>query len=149
MIYGLFNSKNGQFVGFVTNPTNLPPNSLIKEFDVDDEQFNLARYTWKGDYYHGELVDLNKGVAQVNEYLIETKNAEIFWRKTDKTQLIFDILTFIETGITSETLKKTIDLKNKIVEKQKVETEHFKNSPIHNYRSKEDIVNETKKAFES
>jgi len=149
MIYGLFNSKNKQFVGFVADPTNLPPNSLLKEFNIEEEQFNLARYTWKGDYDNGELIDLNKGVSQVNEHLIETKNAEIFWRKTDKTQLIFDILTFIENGTVSETLKDTINLKNKIVQKQKSELEYFMKSPIHEFRSKADIVRDTKQAFES
>lgn len=133
----------------MADPTNLPPNSLIKEFNIEEEQFNLARYTWKGDYDDGELVDLNKGLSQVNEYLIETKNAEIFWRKTNKTQLIFDILYYIENGVIPETLRATINLKNQIVEKQEKELQHFIESPIHEFRSKEDVIRDTKQAFES
>lgn len=149
MIYGLFNKTNKSFIGFLANIDNLNPELfLIKRFTLDDNDFNLARYTWEGDYDNGKIVDLNLGKPQITEYLTETKNAERFWREVDKTVLIFDILTFIETGQIADTLKEVIKRKNKILEMIAKEKNFFQNSPNHAYRTKEEVIAETKHAFE-
>lgn len=149
MIYGLFNKTNKSFIGFLTNIDNINPETfLIKSFTLDDNEFNLARYTWEGDYDNGKIVDLNLGKPQITEYLTETKNAERFWREVDKTVLIFDILTFIETGEVTDSLKKVIERKNKILSLIEKEKNYFQNSPHHEYRTKEDVIAQTKQAFE-
>lgn len=55
----LFNKNNKKFIGFCEN---FPEESNINflKMDVPFEYSNPSKYTWTGDFYNGEFVEIQK-----------------------------------------------------------------------------------------
>lgn len=127
----LFNPTNKEFVGFgATGHDDIKKSHLlVKEIEVPNESFNLARYVWSGNYDSGELIDLNKGKGIVLETDVDYKNFDIFARKVN-------VDVYAIERICKMTDQEWYDFSNmRMTINQKIEREKkfFSESPLHEY----------------
>lgn len=142
----LFNANNKEFIGFgaVGQDGIKKSHLLIREIEVEDGAFNLARYVWSGNYDSGELIDLNKGKGIVLETDVDYKNYDIFARKFNMDLYAVERIcrmSFDEFQSFSA-MRLTINQK---IEKEK---KFFADSKYHVYVPKEEVKQKLEKALE-
>ena len=125
-LYAFFNKKTRAFICFTFDitmfPENVKENLLIKEFSfkelgIPDEEINITRYRWIGDYDNGRLADI-----------VLEKKAVVADMKTEKGKYMQSYL-------------------QKILKKKESDIEFFKNSDLHIWETDEDLKKHTKDAF--
>jgi hypothetical protein len=133
----LFNANNKEFIGFgaVGHDQIKKSHLLIKEIEIENGAFNLARYVWSGNYDSGELIDLNKGKGIVLETDVDYKNYDIFARKFN--------LDFYATEricrMSFDEFQSFSAMRQSIVEKIEREKKFFSQSKYHVYIPKEEV----------
>ncbi len=139
----LFNSSNKEFIGFGAfgQEEIIKGNLLYKEVEFEQDTFNLARYTWEGDYDNGKIVDLQLKNPIVTERGIIDKNLNILVKKYGLDFFIIEGLYFLDKK--NEFLVDFSEICAKI-EKEK---EHFSKSSAHEYKTLETEQKEIEKAL--
>lgn len=154
-IYILFNSKTRQLTCFTFDisvfPKQILDNMLIKEYTfrelgINDENINLNRFKWMGDYDTGSLVDVVKEKKAVvtekeivdkyhgminSRYSLETIIHQLILNADMKTQEGVDMQVFVD----------------KVLKRKKSDIEYFKNSPLHIWESGDHDANKREDAF--
>lgn len=127
----LFNKTNKEFIGYGANGHDHlnKSNLLIKEIEIPDGSFNVARYVWSGNYDHGELIDLNAGPAIVLETDVAFKNYDILARKVNLD--VYAIQRLCEMSF--DDFQNFIVMRDTINAKIKKEIEFFSKSKLHKF----------------
>ena len=154
-LYAFFNKKTKAFICFTFDVTMFPEtvkaNFLMKEFtfkdlDIPDEEINMARYRWIGDYDNGRLADIileKKSV--VTEREITEKYDAMLFDKFDIKDILYEL--FINSDMKTTKGKQIQERLQKILKKKENDIEFFKNSELHIWETDEDLKKHSKDAF--
>lgn len=154
-IYALFNKKTRQLTCFTFDLSSFPhillDSMLIREYTfselgINDNEINLTRFKWIGDYDTGRLVDIvTEKKAVVTEREIDEKYSTMFWSKYSLQEVVFELL--LNSTMSSETGKAMQAFLEKVQNKKHKDKEFFKSSPIHIWETDETIKQRQKDAF--
>jgi hypothetical protein len=154
-LYVLFNSKTKKITSFTFDisvfPKAILDNLLYKEYSfkklgITDENINLNRFKWIGDYETGRLVDIvSEKKAIVTENELEEKYESLFNHKYNTKDIIYELILNCdmktENGINMQNFLK------KLLDRKKNDIEYFKNSDIHIWETREETQNQLYDAF--
>lgn len=130
-MYAIFNKTTFLPIGFTDDISQFPKDVLTKELSLGDEDFNLARYRWEGDYYTGTLVDLvQEKKSIVTEQEMEDKFRAIIYRKYSMEDMLFAILDDDD-----EKLKEIRMFFNRLKHKKITDIQMYKTSKFHIYET--------------
>ena len=156
-LYSLFNTQTRQFVCFTFDIDSFPPairnNMLIKkhsfkELGINDEEINIQRFRWIGDYDSGRLADIVlEKKAVVTEQEIDEKYDALFFDKYDLKTVLYELV--LNADMKTENGKKMQTHLEKILKKKKDDIEFFKNSDLHIWETREDVKKRKKDAFKT
>jgi hypothetical protein len=156
-LYSLFNTQTRQFVCFTFDIDSFPlairNNMLIKkhsfkELGINDEEINIQRFRWIGDYDTGRLADIVlEKKAVVTEQEIDEKYDALFFDKYDLKTVLYELV--LNADMKTENGKKMQTHLEKILKKKKDDIEFFKNSDLHIWETREDIKKRKKDAFKT
>lgn len=156
-LYSLFNTQTRQFVCFTFDIDSFPPairnNMLIKkhsfkELGINDEEINIQRFRWIGDYDNGRLADIVlEKKAVVTEQEIDEKYDALFFDKYDLKTVLYELV--LNADMKTENGKKMQTHLEKILKKKKDDIEFFKNSDLHIWETREDVKKRKKDAFKT
>ena len=156
-LYSLFNTQTRQFVCFTFDIDSFPPairnNMLIKkhsfkELGINDEEINIQRFRWIGDYDSGRLADIVlEKKAVVTEQEIDEKYDALFFDKYDLKNILYELV--LNCDMKTENGKKMQTHLEKILKKKKDDIEFFKNSDLHIWETREDVKKRKKDAFKT
>lgn len=154
-LYSLFNSKTKQFVCFMFDVSSIPDavrkNMLIransfKELGLTDENINITRFKWIGDYDNGHLVDLvlqNKTI--VTEKEIQDKYNSMFFNKYSEIDVLYQLI--LNSDMKTPEGIEMLSYLQKILKKKESDIEFFKNSDLHIWESIEETQKKIDDAF--
>jgi len=156
-LYSLFNTQTRQFVCFTFDIDSFPlairNNMLIKkhsfkELGINDEEINIQRFRWIGDYDTGRLADIVlEKKAVVTEQEIDEKYDALFFDKYDLKTVLYELV--LNADMKTENGKKMQTHLEKILKKKKDDIEFFKNSDLHIWETREDVKKRKKDAFKT
>lgn len=116
----------------VTSPFLNTGNVLVKEIEIDDDQMNLARFRYEGDYDDGKLIDLfAEKKSIVTEEEIDQKYDNLLYRKYSQSDIV---LSMHSNDVLAEQIKEWM---NKLWQKKQKEIDMYKNSNMYIYESRE------------
>lgn len=154
-LYVFFNKKTRAFICFTFDITMFPEsvkeNLLIKEFSfkelgIPDEEINITRYRWIGNYDSGRLADIVlEKKAVVTESEINEKYDALFFDKFDFKTIFYELV--LNADMKTEKGKYMQNYLQKILKKKESDVEFFKNSDLHIWETDEDLKKHTKDAF--
>ena len=154
-LYAFFNKKTKAFICFTFDITMFPEtvkaNFLMKEFsfkdlDIPNEEINMARYRWIGDYDNGRLADIileKKSV--VTEREINEKYDAMLFDKFDIKDILYELI--INSDMKTVKGIQIQERLQKILKKKESDIEFFKNSDLHIWETNEDLKQHSKDAF--
>jgi len=154
-LYAFFNKKTKAFICFTFDVTMFPEtvkaNFLMKEFSfkelgISDEEINMARYRWIGDYDNGHLADIileKKSV--VTEREITEKYDAMLFDKFNIKDILYELI--LNSEMKTEKGKQIQERLQKILKKKENDIEFFKNSELHIWETDEDLKKHSKDAF--
>jgi hypothetical protein len=155
ILYSLFNTQTRQFVCFTFDIESFPPairNTMLikkhsfKELGINDEEINIQRFRWIGDYDSGRLADIVlEKKAVVTESEIDEKYDALFFDKYDLKTILYELV--LNADMKSENGKKMQIHLQKIINKKISDIEFFKNSPLHIWETREDSKKRKDNAF--
>lgn len=156
-LYSLFNTQTRQFVCFTFDVDSFPPvirNTMLikehsfKELGINDEEINIQRFRWVGDYDTGRLVDIVlEKKAVVTEQEIDEKYDALFFDKYSVKTILYELV--LNSDMKTEEGKKMQNHLNKILKKKNSDIEYFKNSDLHIWETREDAKKRKKDAFKT
>jgi hypothetical protein len=154
-LYAFFNKKSRAFICFTFDvtmfPDNVKENFLIKEFsfkelDIPDEEINMARYRWIGDYDTGRLADIIlEKKAVVTEREINEKYDAMLFDKFNIKDILYELI--LNSEMKTEKGKQIQERLQKILKKKESDIEFFKNSELHIWETQSDLKNQLQNAF--
>jgi hypothetical protein len=154
-LYALFNKKTKAFICFTFDITLFPEtvkaNFLMKEFafkdlDIPDEEINMARYRWIGDYDNGRLADIMlEKKSVVTEREINEKYDAMLFDKFNIKDILYELI--INSDMKTVKGKQIQERLQKILKKKESDIEFFKNSDLHIWETNEDLKKHSKDAF--
>ena len=154
-LYSLFNNQTRKFVCFTFDINSFPEtvrkNMLIKEHSfkelgINDEEINISRFRWIGDYDSGKLSDIVlEKKAVVTESEIDEKYDAMFFNKFDLKTVFYELV--LNADMKSEKGKQIQNYLSKILKKKSEDIEFFKNSDLHIWETNEDAEKRTRDAF--
>jgi len=154
-LYAFFNKKSRAFICFTFDvtmfPDNVKENFLIKEFsfkelDIPDEEINMARYRWIGDYDTGRLADIIlEKKAVVTEREINEKYDAMLFDKFNIKDILYELI--LNSEMKTEKGKQLQERLQKILKKKESDIEFFKNSELHIWETQSDLKNQLQNAF--
>lgn len=154
-LYAFFNKKTRAFICFTFDitmfPENVKQNLLIKEFSfkelgIPDEEINITRYRWIGDYDTGRLADIVlEKKAVVTEKEINEKYDGLFFNKFDFKTLFYELV--LNADMKTEKGKYMQSYLSKLLEKKESDIDFFKNSDLHIWETDESLKKQSKDAF--
>lgn len=154
-LYAFFNKQSKAFVCFAFDISMFPyavrKNLLIKEFSfkelgIPDEEINITRYRWIGDYDNGRLSDIVlEKKAVVTESEINEKYDSMFFNKFDLKTVFYELV--LNADMKTEKGKSIQTYLSKILKKKESDIEFFKNSDLHIWETDEDLKKHSKDAF--
>lgn len=154
-LYAFFNKQSKAFVCFTFDISMFPDavknNLLIKEFSfkelgIPDEEINITRYRWIGDYDNGRLSDIVlEKKAVVTEREINEKYDSMFFNKFDLKTVFYELV--LNADMKTEKGKSIQTYLSKILKKKESDIEFFKNSDLHIWETDEDLKKHSKDAF--
>lgn len=116
----------------VTSPFLNTGNVLVKEIEIDDDQMNLARFRYEGDYDDGKLIDLfAEKKSIVTEEEIDQKYDNLLYRKYSQSDIVLSMHSQED---------KALEIKEfmmKLWRKKQKEIDMYKNSDMYIYESRE------------
>ena len=116
----------------VTSPFLNTGNVLVKEIEIDDDQMNLARFRYEGDYDDSKLIDLfAEKKSIVTEEEIDQKYDNLLYRKYSQSDIV---LSMHSNDVLAEQIKEWM---NKLWQKKQKEIDMYKNSNMYIYESRE------------
>lgn len=154
-LYILFNSKTRQLTSFTFDISNFPKsildNMLIKEYKfsslgLNDENINLNRFKWIGDYDSGKLVDIvleQKSI--VTETELNEKYRSIFNAKYSTETILYELI--LNADMKTESGKSMQTFLNKVLKRKSDDKEYFKNSNLHIWETESDRSKRQQDAF--
>jgi uncharacterized LabA/DUF88 family protein len=154
-IYILFNKVSKQMTAFMTDVSQIPEqirkSLLIKEFKLkdlgfDDDEINLTRFKWEGDYDTGRLIDIVKEKkAIVTEKETNERFHDMFWKRYNIYEVLQELI--INTPMITEKGQNMQDFLKKVLQKKEADVKFYQNSPLHIWESEEETVKRQKDAF--
>jgi hypothetical protein len=154
-LYTFFNKKTRAFICFTFDitmfPENVKQNLLIKEFSfkelgIPDEEINITRYRWIGDYDTGRLADIVlEKKAVVTEREINEKYDSLFFDKFDFKTLFYELV--LNADMKTEKGKYMQSYLQKILKKKESDIEFFKNSDLHIWETESVLEAQLQNAF--
>lgn len=154
-LYAFFNKKTKAFICFTFDITMFPEtvkaNFLMKEFsfkelDIPDEEINMARYRWIGDYDTGRLVDIIlEKKAVVTEREINEKYDAMLFDKFNIKDILYELI--LNADMKTPNGKQIQERLQKILKKKENDIEFFKNSDLHIWETQSDLKNQLQNAF--
>lgn len=154
-LYILFNKSNKQLVSFTFDisvfPQTVINNFLIKEIpfehlNIKDNNINLARFKWIGDYDSGRIVDVfDENITVVSEKDVDKKYKNLFYKKFNIDEILIELI--LNCDMKTDKGKKIQIFSKKVLEKKEKEKNFYKNSKNHVWESIEQIEQRQKKAF--
>lgn len=139
-IYLYFNTITRKLV-FITDdpdPIKSAGFSLVKEIEIEGDEFNLARFRWDGTYDDGRLVDLfTEKTAIVTEDEIDKKYYGLFFRKYSLDQVLFNLINCVQFLPETDGYEMQKFLAA-LLSKKNLEIEKYKTSPNHIYETRDD-----------
>jgi len=154
-LYAFFNKNTKAFICFTFDVTMFPEtvkaNFLMKEFsfkdlDIPDEEINMARYRWIGDYDNGRLADIIlEKKAVVTEREINEKYDAMLFDKFNIKDILYELI--INSDMKTIKGKQIQERLQKILKKKENDIEFFKNSELHIWETDEDLKKHSKDAF--
>jgi hypothetical protein len=154
-IYILFNKVSRQMTAFMTDlsqiPEQLRKNLLIREFKLkdlgfDDDEINLTRFKWEGDYDTGRLIDIVKEKkAIVTEKETNERFHDMFWSRYNIYEVLQELI--INTNMASNKGTQMQNFLKKILQKKEDDVKYYQSSPLHIWESEEETVRRQKDAF--
>lgn len=154
-IFALFNKTTRQLSCFTFDlsgfPSTILDNMLVREYTfeelgITDNEINLTRFKWIGDYDSGRLVDIvAEKKAVVTEREIDEKYSTMFWARYSVQDVIFELL--MNASMSREIGKDMQQFLGKILDKKDKDKEFFKNSPLHIWETDNIIKQRQKDAF--
>lgn len=155
-LHAIFNNKTRKLTCFTFDldsfPESIRKNMLIrtysfKDLDIPDENINLTRFRWEGDYDDGELVDIVKeNRSVVSERDIDNKYRALFFKKYPLEDIIFEIV--LNLNMQTDNGKKMKTFLEKVLARRAKDKEFFKNSSLHIWEEEGFLVDKQKEAFE-
>lgn len=152
----IFNQKTKAFVGFSTSPQiKSSPNILWKEVELM-RGTNLAQWHWVGDYDNGELVMKAEKEYEVTDAFLMDKMQQKFFRKYPVDTCVMFMLTQFhimnkQGKLTDFNMhpdfKKMLDFLEKLLHRYVEEVKHFQESPLHKFKTQEDLDREMEERF--
>lgn len=154
-LYAFFNKKTRAFICFTFDitmfPDNVKENFLIKEFSfkdlgILDEEINITRYRWIGDYDNGRLADIVlEKKAVVSEREINEKYDAMLFDKFDIKDILYELI--LNADMKTSKGKQLQERLQKILKKKESDIEFFKNSEIHIWETQSDVETQLQNAF--
>lgn len=154
-LYVLFNAKTRQLTSFTFDidvfPEQIRKNFLIREYSfkelgIEDEQINLSRFKWIGDFDTGRLVDIVlEKKAIVTEKELDEKYDSLFFAKYSAQEALFTLIMGAE--MKTEEGQAMQRFLTKLMARKAADVEYFKNSPIHIWETREDEIARVHDAF--
>lgn len=154
-LYAFFNKKSRAFICFTFDitmfPDNVKENFLIKEFSfkdlgILDEEINITRYRWIGDYDNGRLADIVlEKKAVVSEREINEKYDAMLFDKFDIKDILYELI--LNADMKTSKGKQLQERLQKILKKKESDIEFFKNSEIHIWETQSDVETQLQNAF--
>lgn len=152
-IYFLFNKETQENIGFSMDPKSITGGILWRKVKLPESE-NLRNIKWEGNYGSGKFVRVSDTNAVVTEYDVMEKFYDRLFRKFSIEEMVRIMMAqFIYMEIPEE--KKTSEFKqlltffSKNVSKLNAEIQHFKDSPDHDFESKEQIARKIDRQFKS
>lgn len=154
-LYSLFNTQTRQFVCFTFDIDSFPEairktmlikEHSFKELGINDEEINIQRFRWIGDYDSGRLADIVlEKKAIVTEAEIDEKYDSIFLSKYDLKTMLYELI--LNSDMKTEEGKKMQSFLNKILKKKTDDIQYFKNSDLHIWETRKESIDRAKNAF--
>lgn len=154
-LYALFNAKTRQLVSFTFDlsgfPQALRDTFLIREYSfgslgIPDENINLSRFKWTGDYDTGRLVDLvTEKKAVVTEKEIYDKYNKMFFSRYKQEDVLYEII--LNLKMETEKGKEIQTFVERLIQKRESDLEYFENSDLHIFETDEMITKRQRDAF--
>jgi hypothetical protein len=130
-MYAIFNKTTFLPIGFTDDISQFPKDALTRELDLGNEDFNLARYRWEGDYQTGRLVDLfQEKKSIVTEKEMDDKFNAVVFRKYTMEDILFALLDDDDTQ-----LKEMRVFFNRLKKKKLADIAMYKSSEYHIYET--------------
>ncbi len=147
-IYILFNKKTQKLISYTTDISLIPKDIflikeiLLSDYDIKDNEFNLARYRWEGDFDSGKIVDfVSERKAIVSEEDVDRKYYELFFRKYSLETVLLELVRSMDSSHPMSGFLRALDAK------KRKEIEFFQSSPNHIYETRANIQQRLKEAF--
>jgi hypothetical protein len=124
---------------------------LIKEFSfeslgITDENINMNRFKWVGDYDEGRLVDLiNEKKAIVTEKEIREKYNGLFFSKYRIEDVLYELI--MNSDMKTENGRKMKEYVSKLLTKKENDIQYFSTSDLHIWETDEEAAKRQKDAF--
>lgn len=154
-IYILFNKVSRQMTAFMTDLSQIPEkirnNLLVREFKLkdlgfEDDEINLTRFKWEGDYETGRLIDIVKEKkAIVTEKETNERFHDMFWGRYSIYEVLQELIT--NTSMFTENGRNMQDFLKKVLKKKEDDVKFYQSSPLHIWESEEATVKRQKDAF--
>ena len=154
-LYSIFNIQTRQFVCFTFDIDSFPEairktmlikEHSFKELGINDEEINIQRFRWIGDYDSGRLADIVlEKKAIVTEKEIDEKYDSIFLNKYDLKTMLYELI--LNADMKTEKGKQIQQHLVKVLKKKSDDIEFFKNSDLHIWETNADVEKRKKDAF--
>lgn len=154
-LYALFNKRTRQLTSFTFDinvfPQSLQDSMLIRsytfeELGITDENINLNRFKWMGDYDDGKLVDIVKEKkAIVTEKEIDEKYNGLFFKKYKFEDVFYELI--VNSDMKTENGKNIQKFLIKLLEKKRNDIEYYKRSDLHIWETIDEVKDRQKDAF--
>jgi hypothetical protein len=118
----------------------------FKELGINDEEINIQRFRWIGDYDSGRLADIVlEKKAIVTEAEIDEKYDSIFLSRYDLKTMLYELI--LNADMKTESGKKMQNHLSKTLKKKNDDIEFFKNSDLHIWETNADVEKRKRDAF--
>lgn len=154
-LYVLFNKSNRKPSTYTFDVSGFPDailnTMLIKEYSFEslgltDNNINLNRFRWEGDYDEGRLVDLvSEKKAVVTEEEIRGKYNGLFFSKFKIEDVLYQLL--LNANMTTEYGKEMQEFVVKLIKRRTSDMEYFSKSDLHIWEAEDDAKIRQKDAF--
>jgi hypothetical protein len=154
-IYALFNKATKKLVSFTFDispfPENILNTLLIREYSFEelgltDENINLNRFKWIGDYEDGKLIDIVKEKKSiVTEKEINERYSNLFYEKFKFEEVLYELI--LNSDMKTEKGKSIQKFLEKLLTRKHNDVEYYKSSDLHIWESEEDVKKRQIDAF--
>jgi hypothetical protein len=154
-LYVLFNKSTRKPSTYTFDVSGFPDailnTMLIKEYSFEslgltDNNINLNRFRWEGDYDEGRLVDLvSEKKAVVTEEEIRSKYNGLFFSKFKIEDVLYQLL--LNVNMTTEYGKEMQEFVVKLIKRRTSDMEYFSKSDLHIWEAEDDVKIRQKDAF--